>query len=395
MEAEMKRVATMVFAYYPHDVRARRQCQALAESGIEVDVICLKNAGESDQETVDGVKVYRVPIRKQRAGKLTYIVQYLGFVLRAFLKLSRLHLSRRYHCIHAHNMPDILVFAALLPKLMGAKVLLDLRDPMPEVFMTNFSVKRSHPFIRLLILLERLSVKFADSAITPNIAFRELFISRGCPPKKIAIVMNSPMESIFTAAAAAPAQEGMEQPKFVVMFHGTIFDRHGVDTALEAVSEVRKEIPGLEFRVFGDGDFSPYERYVKKYQLEDVVKYGGMVSLEQIAEEIGGIDVGIVPNKKTPFTDLNFPVRIFEYLSLGKPVIAPRTRGVLDYFQEGSIFFFDAGSAASLTDAIREVYRDREAAREVVESGRQVYQQHRWELQKKKLVQQVNSLSGG
>jgi glycosyltransferase involved in cell wall biosynthesis len=391
----MKRVATLVFAYYPHDVRARRQCQALAEAGIEVDVISLKNTGEPDEETINGVKVYRVPIRKQRAGKLTYIVQYLGFILSAFLKLSRLHLSRRYDCIHVHNMPDILVFAALLPKLMGAKVLIDLRDPMPEVFMTTFSVKKSHPFIRLLILLERLSVKFADSAITPNIAFRELFIARGCPPKKIAIVMNSPMESIFTPAAAAPGQLPAGQGKFVVMFHGTIFDRHGVDTALEAVSEVRKEIPGLEFRVFGDGDFSQYQQYVKKYQLEDVVKYGGMVSLEQIAEEIGGIDVGIVPNKKTPFTDLNFPVRIFEYLSLGKPVIAPRTRGVLDYFQEGSIFFFDAGSAASLTDAIREVYRDREAARDVVESGRQVYEQHRWELQKKKLVEQVKALSGG
>jgi glycosyltransferase involved in cell wall biosynthesis len=394
MEAAMKRVATLLFAYYPQDVRARRECEALSEAGIDVDVVALQLDGEKEEETVNGVHVYRLPVQKQRAGKLNYVLQYASFVLRSSLKLSQLHMAKSYHCIHAHNMPDILVFAAIFPKLTGSKVLLDLRDPMPELFMTKFSVQRSHPFIRLLMLLEALSVRFADSAITPNISFRDLFISRGCPPEKISIVMNAPMERLFNAAAAAPGPAVQDAGSFILMFHGTILERHGIDTALEAVSELRNEIPGLELRLFGEGDFSCFEGYLQEQRLEGVVRYHGVVPWEQIPREIRGIDLGIVSNKKTPFTDLNFPGRIFEYLSLGKPVIAPKSRGVLDYFDEESIFFFDPGSSASLTEAIRRVYRDPDLVRRVVARGMEVYRQHRWELQKRSYLEQVKRMIG-
>ncbi len=43
-------------------------------------------------------------------------------------------------------------------------------------------------------------------------------------------------------------------------------------------------------------------------------------------------DIGVIPNRRSVFTELNMPTRIFEYLSQGKPVIAPGTPGILDYF---------------------------------------------------------------
>ena len=82
-------------------------------------------------------------------------------------------------------------------------------------------------------------------------------------------------------------------------------------------------------------------------KLQDVVTYHGPVSNQEIARAIGTIDLGIIPNRKGPFTDLNFPVRIFEYLALNKPVIVPRTPGILDYFDENNMHFFEAGNVDS------------------------------------------------
>ena len=63
--------------------------------------------------------------------------------------------------------------------------------------MTKYNIPITHPIIRLLIFIEKVSIRFANHIITPNIAFRDLFIERGCRPQKIDILMNTPMEKIL------------------------------------------------------------------------------------------------------------------------------------------------------------------------------------------------------
>src|SRR5439155_24815829 len=52
-------------------------------------------------------------------------------------------------------------------------------------------------------------------------------------------------------------------------------------------------------------------------------------------------DVGIIPNRRSIFTEINFPTRIFEYLARGKPVIAPLTTGIGDYFSKDELVVFN------------------------------------------------------
>ena len=52
--------------YYPEDPRVRREAEALASAGHEVDVICLRRITESARETVNGVTIYRLPLDHQR-----------------------------------------------------------------------------------------------------------------------------------------------------------------------------------------------------------------------------------------------------------------------------------------------------------------------------------------
>jgi glycosyltransferase involved in cell wall biosynthesis len=290
-------------------------------------------------------------------------------------------------------MPDILIFSALIPRICGSKVILDLHDPMPEVYMTKYSFSASHPVVRLLIFFEKLSIWFSSLVLTPNIAFRDLFVSRGCPEFKIQVVMNSPDQKIFSFSSKCNKNEDVNNGQFSLMYHGTIVERHGLDIALKTLNKVRNKIPNIVFHVYGKGEFvESFLMLIEQLELDDMVFYHGQVSHETIAKEIESIDVGLIPNKRSPFTDINMPTRIFEYLCKGKPVIAPRTKGILDYFDEESLCFFEPGSAESLAKVIFEAYSNPERRYEVLERGIAVYKKYRWELQREYFLSQVKNL---
>jgi glycosyltransferase involved in cell wall biosynthesis len=392
-----KRGAVLLFSYYPADPRPRRAAEALAREGVLIDLICLqKNVEEPRREIINGVSVFRVPLRRRRRGKITYIGQYSIFILRSFLQLTSQSIFRRYDFVHVHNMPDVLVFSALVPKARGAKIILDLHDPMPELMMSIYNLGAESHFVRWLRRLEKLSISFAHLILTPNKAFQELFISRGCPSEKIQVIMNSPESDIFRPSkydSLTRTSANGEKP-FKIMYHGLIAERHGLDTALEAIARLRSVIPTLEFHIFGDR--TPYmnkvDAQMQKLGLRSCVHYHGYRPQTEIAKSIRSIDLGIIPNRRSPFTEINMPTRIFEYLAMGKPVVVPDTRGIRDYFGAESALFFEPGDPQSLGDAILDVYRNPQKVDSILARGRTVYEAHRWEVHRVQFLDRVNVL---
>lgn len=375
----------VVYSYFPQDVRPRREAEALINAGYEVDMICLKLPDQNKFEETCGVNTYRVNLSKSRSSRRKYIFLYASFFVRSFFLLNRLYLKNRYAVIHVHNMPDFLVFLSMIPKIFGAKVILDLHDPTPEMLMTKFAEERDSRLTKILKWQEKVSIRFAHKIITTNKSFLDKFISRGCPSDKINIVMNSPQESIFNNRSNS--KEKSDKNKYVVMYHGIIIKRYGFEELLNAVNLLKDKIPGLELKIYGTGEDLPiFIEMVQKLDLENIVKYFGQVPIEKIVEIIPECNVGIIPNRLTPFTKLNFPTRIFEYLHLNRPVVVPRTQGIKDYFDESSIFYFNAGDAENLANVIFNVYSNPTKTSDVVNKGYNIYQNYRWELQSKNLI---------
>lgn len=390
-----KRAAVVLYSHYPADPRPRRAAEALVKAGAEVELICLRYPDEARRETVGGVDVLRLPLPKKRHSKLMYISQYTSFLFACFTLLASRSLRRRYDVVHVHNMPDALVFSALIPKLMGARVILDLHDPMPELMMSIYNLPADHRMVRLLKRLESLSIGFATVALTPNKAFRNLFLSRGCPPEKMHIVMNSPQEEIFHLPIRlqnGPAKRESQAP-FRIMYHGTIAERHGLDTALHAIALLREQIPQIEFHIFGSRTayMDSVDAIVQELDLERWVVYHGYQPQSEIARAIAGVDLGVIPNRRSPFTELNMPTRIFEYIAVGKPVIVPDTKGIRDYFSESSAFFFEPDNPASLAAAIQLVADSPRKVAVVMAEAQDIYSRHRWKVQKHAFLTIVSS----
>ena len=389
-----KRVGMVMFSLYPADPRPRRAAETLLKEGMHIDLICEGEEKSPEQEILGNLKITRIPIKHRRGGALSYAYQYFAFILISAVILAWRSLRARYDLIYVHNMPDILVLSALLPKLFGAKVVLDQHDPMPELMTTIFGMDEKSLGVRVIRYLEKWSIARADLVITVNVACKRIFSERSCNADKIGIVMNSPDGEIFPYRAARSYPVRNFGEPFVIMYHGSLVERNGLDLAVDALARAQKTLPMAELRVYGRS--TPYlEQVMDKVRslgLEDNVSYLGAKKLEDLVREIEDCDVGVIPNQRNTFTDINTPTRIFEYLALGKPVIAPRTLGIQDYFDPDSLFFFESGDSEELAKKIEYAASHPGQAIAIAERGQKVYLAHSWQQERETLVGLIGGL---
>src|SRR5262245_8731602 len=267
-----KNVCMIVQHPYPNDVRVRKEAKALLARGHKVSIIAVGDVHESKQEIVEGVNVYRTVLPKQRTGALRYLFEYTTFFLYAFFKLNLLDMKEQFDIVHVNTLPDFLVFSAMIQKLKNRRILLDMHEIMPEFFMSKFRVGSGHLVVRLLRVLERISLKFADNVITVNEPIKHIFQSRAIPNKPIAVVMNTVSASTVRDTVKRP-HEG-----FNCVYHGTVTDMYGLDTAIGGFARTSKKYGDIVFHIFGDGPSIPYlKRLTKALHLEQAVVFHGVV----------------------------------------------------------------------------------------------------------------------
>ncbi len=387
-------VCMVVHSYCPDDPRVRREAEALVAIGTRVDVICLRNEGESAREKVGGVNYIRLPVQRKRGGLIRYLFEYGAFSLLAFFRASQLALQRKYDLFQAHNMPDTLVFCGLLHRLRGAKIVLDLHDLVPEVYIAKYDIDLDSKVVRFLSGVEAFSIAAADLAITTSIAFRNTLIERGIPPEKVRIILNAPDEAIFPEVKRAtpfPANGRLR-----LIFHGTVVQRSGLDLAIRAISKLKEEIPEITLDVIGGGDaIEDCKKLVAQLSLGDAVTFHGQRPIVEVPDHVKRADFGIIPNHRNVFTEKNLPTRIFEYLRMRKPVITSRTPGVEDYFGEDGLLYFKAGNTDDLAEVIRAAYNDPERVRKTMRKGFDIYGQFRWSEERKRYSSLFQDLVDG
>jgi glycosyltransferase involved in cell wall biosynthesis len=386
-----RRHCMVVHSDYPlGETRVQREAQALIDRGIDVDIICLRQPGEARIEQVAGATIYRLPVRRdKRRGLAAQLLEYLTFAALAFLTLTALHLRRRYQVVQVHNLPDFLVFAALVPRLTGSKIILDLHDLMPEFFAARFGSSRSSLPLRLVRLQERLSCRFADHVITVSEHWRQALIARGVPASKCSVLMNLADGRIFT-----PQQRRAADRRFRLIYHGTITRRYGLDVLLRAVSLARARVPDIEVRIIGAGEYvDALRQLVQELGLGDHVQIGDVVPAEQLPTLICQADLGVVPYRGDAFTDELLPTKLMEYAALGVPAIVSRTRAIATCFDDTMVQFVTPGDPEDLARSIEALYHDRERLLALGAGIQRFNQRYSWASQAESYARVVDGLA--
>jgi glycosyltransferase involved in cell wall biosynthesis len=390
----MARVCVIRQGFFPLDTRVRREVHALAAVGHEVDLICVRRPGQPRRERAGRVTVYRVPLPLGRSdGRARYLLQYALFGLVASLAAAVLHLRRRWHVVQVNSMPDALVFAAAGPRLLGARVVLDLHECMPEFFAVKYGARPGHPALRLLAAAEQASIRFADRVITCTEQMRETFVGRGAPPGKIEVVCNSADEAIFDARRHPPARRRPDG--FTLICHGAIEESYGLETLVRAAALLHDEIPGLRVEIYGEGTYRPrLERLVHELGLAGAVHFSdGFVPLEQLLAAIANADAGVVAMRRNAFRDLTHCNKMFDFIAMRRPAVVSRTRSVEAYFGDSCFAMFESGDERDLARAIRALYRDPELGERLVRRASQVGEPYRWVHQRRIYLRAVEGLA--
>lgn len=338
-------------AYFPDDPRERKQVSALIDAGHEVDVICLRREGQTASEQVAGAAVHRLPLRHVRAGVVRYLLEYATSFSMMFLAVNYWWLRKRFDVIQISTMPDALVFAAILPKLFGARILLDLHEPTPELWTTKYGDK--YPALyRLQVAIEQRAIRFCDQAITVTKALRQRFIERGADGSKLEVVPNVCDETVFRPGKAATTQDG-----FLLITHGSIEERYGHRRIIEAIARLRREIPEIQLDILGDGDFrEALQRQVRDMALHEHVSFVGYVGFSELLTRLNAANVGIIAMERSPYSELVDTNKMYEYIALRKPVIASRLPALEANFDDQALHYFAPGDSEDLARTIRTLY---------------------------------------
>jgi len=353
-------VCVVLQGVYDIDSRVRRKAAALVANGYSVDVIALRPHGGVPLYSADGVEIRTINLGKKRGTLIRYAFEYVTFFLWALARVSWQMVRRRYIAVDVNTLPDFLVFAAAPAKWMGATVILDMHEIMPEFYMSKYRATERGPVIRFLKYVERCSFAFADRVITINEPVQDLLIARGLAPSKSTVVMNAVDESRFATAAARPDPAPAPRAnRFVMMYHGTLTRIYGLDFAIEAFAMAHAKMPGSELRILGSGpELEPLRRLVERRGLESKVVLTGQVPPADIPRWLSQCDVGILPIRRDVFLDFAFPNKLPEFIINRKPVIVSRLKTIRHYFSESALVYFEPNNAADLAAQMIRVYHD-------------------------------------
>jgi glycosyltransferase involved in cell wall biosynthesis len=389
-----RRVAMVAYSYYESDNRILRYARALAARGDQVDVFALRRGySVPEAETLEGVNVFRIQERleKTETSKLTFASRLVRFLVKASWALAKEHRKEPYAVVHVHNMPDFLVFAALYPKMAGAKVVLDIHDIVPEFFSSKFGTSSETLMVRALRWVEKLSAALADHVIVANHLWAEKFELRTHSQGKCSVFINN-----VDSTAFYPGRRQRTDEKQIILYPGGLQWHQGLDLALHAFQRVSRDFPNAELHIYGDGIMKPHlVSLARELGFNRSVKFFDPLPANEISGVMANADLGIVPKRADGFGNEAYSTKIMEFMAVGVPVVVSATKVDRHYFNDSVVRFFESGNFNALADAMTELLRDEEKRRSQVREAFDYVSRNCWDLRKQDYLALVDNLCNG
>lgn len=352
---------SLAYSHAPTDSRVRRHCEALARRGWRVYQLGLAAEGEAAVGRLNGVVLVRWRRPRYRGARLTrYVAAYVAFFYWARRLLQRLRRRRPIAVIQVNNIPNFMVWAARPARRRGTGVILDIHDPVPELFASKFAGRAgTGAIVRLLEWEERRASRAADLVFCVHEPHRAMTAGHGVAAGKLRVVENLADERLFPVTPA-------RRPAPFVAYHGTVARRMGLDMLLEALDLLRGEGCVVRGAIWGDGDgVEPLRRTRERLGLTaDVEIPGERFRPEALLPRLHQVGIGVVPLQRDIFTDIMLPVKVLEYVRLGIPVVATWTPTVAYYFPEGTLTFVRDATPAGVAAALKRVLAAPDEARQ-------------------------------
>ena len=332
-------------------VHIEEMVHALRALGHEVRVVSPSADTAADAAPIGQDLGWVHRLRSHLPGALYELLE-LGYTLLAY---------RRLAAVAAAFQPDViyerynlyLLAGVLLRRRLGVPLLLEVNAPLVHERSRFGGLKLQ----RLARWAEGLAWRSADAVLPVTRVLAGYVAAYGVPASRVVVIPNGINEAHF---ATAPSPEQARQRlgwdgALVLGFTGFIRDWHGMDKVVRWMATPGAP-PHARLLVVGDGPArADLEALATQLGLGDRIRFTGVIDRDQVPAHVAAFDIALQP----AVVDYASPLKLFEYLALGKAIVAPRQPNLEEVLRDGeNAVMFDAAQADGLEQALQRLCAD-------------------------------------
>lgn len=392
---------------YPQDIRVRKEAESIAYAGIDIQVITRWKEGEKREETINGVKVFRLGSSYTHSYKgINDILTSIFFIDFPFKKaLNNFLKKENVTVLHVHDLPLIKTVVACNKK--GLPLLLDLHENYPEMleelkftskgFFKSmkdklfFSVNRWKKF-------EKTQINKANHIIAVIEEMKDKLIKEySISTEKITVISN--YEKLDFANNSEIDQFVFKKDVFYIAYVGGISAVRGLETVIKAISIFKQDLQKIEFIIVGSGN-SSYVDSMKKLagdlNCSDLVHFLGHKPFKKINYYIENVNVNVIPHVKNEHTDNTIPHKMFQIMLQKAPLLVSDCNPMKRILSENKAgFIFKASNPEDFVKVIKEIQSNKKEVNLRVENAfKTVNEKLNWENEAVKLVKLIKEYNG-
>ena len=381
---------------YPWDVRVWKVATSLVDRGHDAHLVCRNLARRPNEEVLDGLRIHR--LRSLSSAKLNALTTFPAFLNPAWIgRIAEVVRAYSIEVIIVRDLP-LALGAVAVGRRYGVPVILDMAENYPAMLRDVKQFERfrlqnvvvRNPLIASIV--ERIATRLVDHLVVVIEEARDRLVRAGVPADRISIVRNTPKVELatFPAAWGAPA---CDTTKLTVAFVGGLEPMRGLESALDMFAEAVGRVPELRLTIIGDGRWrGDLEAQAGGLGVGEYVTFAGRRDYQRALFEVGGADIGLIPHRVTTHTNSTIPNKLFEYMLLGKPVLATDMAPVRRLLEEARCGIVYRTREEGVEALVR--LRDETVRRRLGENGRRaVLDRYRWDHDGATLVSALERLA--
>ncbi|MCG8667892.1 MAG: glycosyltransferase family 4 protein [Pseudomonadales bacterium] len=364
--------------------------KSLREIGHQVGV-----TSPNDSDPTNGLDTSSTKVPGFKAHFLDFLSRILPQIMFELMEIAyNLSASSKIKSYLANNKVDLIYERYGFFMWAGAR--LAKKNNLPYIVEVNEIAGEERVRKQLLVnfsqKIEREVFETADAIIVVSNFLKKKIADLGVEPDKIYVIPNAADPEMFDPNnCKLPVRQGFDIPDdaTVLGFVGSLVAWHNFDLLIESVSKLKDE--NVYLMLVGDGVLlEDLKEQAKLAGCSDRVIFPGAVKHTAVPEYINAMDICIIPGSN----DYRSPIKLFEYMIMGKATVAPRLEPIEFIVKDGEqAKLFEQGNQASFIDAVMELVKDKDKQVKIGQDARKLTQEkHLWSHNAQRVIDIYDSI---
>ncbi len=394
------RIGMILDAVFPPDPRVENEAISLIEAGHVVFLFCLHYGNQKQCEIINGIHVKRYVSNKieYKLSALAYTIPlYTVFMKRKIINFIKIN---TIEVLHIH---DIRIAQSVFNanKKYNLPIVLDLHENRPEIMkfyphVTKFPGKYLISSKKWKNKEAEFIIKSTKVIVVTSESKDEILKRVDVKANKIIEVPNSVREIFYKNTKPLTKITHQYSGKFVLLYIGDTGIRRGLKTAIKSIKLIKNQIKNIKLVIVGKNSSDPIlKKIVKDLQIESCVDFLGWKDQSLFQSYILSSDICISPLHRNLHHDTTYANKIFQYMSLGKPLLvsdAIAQKKLVEKNNTGLVH--KEKDTQDFSEKVLTLYNNEELRNELGNNGKEFIENtFSWEQTSKKLVHLYDNLN--